>query len=103
MRNLPPPSANFPNPIRKLAAVVATVAAISLAFMFSVVVISIVLVVGTIAWGYLWWKTRELRKQMRNFPPPNMQMENEVFRDEESKGVVIEGEVIRVDETPKVK
>ena len=96
MRNLPHTSANFPNPLRNLLAVVATAAAFGLALMFSVVVVAIILVAGTIAWGYLWWRTRELRKQMRNYPPPGMVMEGEMAEDDAIKGEVIEGEVIRM-------
>ena len=69
MRNLPHTSANIPSPLRNLVAVVATAAVFGLALMFSVVVVAVILVAGTIGWGYLWWKTRDLRKQMRSFPP----------------------------------
>lgn len=101
MKNLPPASRHFPYPFRKLATAVATVAVFSLALMFSAVLIAIMLVVGTIAGGYFWWKTRELRRQMRNQPPQGVVMGeamNEVERDV-IRGEIIEGEVIVVDET----
>jgi O-antigen/teichoic acid export membrane protein len=72
-------------PLRKLAALIVTAALVGLVLMFSVVVLVIIAIVGAIAGIYLWWKTRELRKQMRNFSP------REVAREEK----VIEGEVIR--------
>jgi hypothetical protein len=78
---------------------VLTVVLIGLVFMFSMVVLAIILVAGAIGWGYLWWKTRELRKQMRNFPPRGVVMEGEVVEGEKIRGEVIEGEVIRVDDT----
>jgi uncharacterized protein YneF (UPF0154 family) len=99
MRNLPHTSANLPNSLRNLAAVVATAAVFGLALMFSVVVVAVFLAAGTIVWGYLWWKTRELRKQMRNYPPRNVSMEQEMAGDDVIRGEVIEGEVIHVVDT----
>jgi len=101
MRNLPHSPANIPNPLRNLVAVVATAAAFGLALMFSVVVVAVILVAGTMAWGYLWWKTRELRKQMRNYPPPGMVREGEMAANDVIRGEVIEGEAIRVVDTQK--
>lgn len=101
MRNLPPASRHFSYPLRKLAAAVATVAVFGLALMFSAMLIAVILLAGTIAWGYFWWKTRELRKQMRNHPPQDIFMDKatvEVERDV-VRGEIIEGEVIVVDET----
>jgi hypothetical protein len=78
-------------PLRKLAAVVVTVATAGLALMFSAVLFALIIVAGAIAWAYLWWKTRELRRQMRDFPP------REVTREEKmGDGNVFEGEAIRV-------
>lgn len=102
MRNLPHTSANTSNPLRNLVAVVATAAVIGLALMFSVAVMAVILVAGSIAWGYLWWKTRELRKQMRNYPLRGVVMEAESV-EEDMIGDVIEGEVIHVVDTPEEK
>ncbi|MEO6975007.1 MAG: hypothetical protein ABI144_03895 [Gallionella sp.] len=99
MRNLPPNSTNIPGPFRNLLAVVATAAVFGLALMFSVVVVAIILVAGTIAWGYLWWRTRELRKQMRNYPPPGMMREGEMAEEDVIRGEVIEGEAVHVTDT----
>ncbi len=44
-----------------------------------------VVTAGAVALGYLWWRTRDLRKQMREHPAGNVVIEGEV----------IEGEVIR--------
>jgi len=46
--------------------------------------------------GYLWWKTRDLRKQMRNHPFGDEVIAGEVIEGEVIRGEVIEGEVIRV-------
>lgn len=101
MKNLPPASKHFSYPLRKLATAIATVAVLGLALMFSAMLIAVILLAGTIAWGYFWWKTRELRKQMRNYPPQGFVMDEaevEVERDV-IRGEIIEGEVIVVDET----
>jgi len=83
-----------PSLLRKAGAIVATTVLAGLALMFSAVLLAIMLVVGATGGAYLWWKTRELRKQMRSFPPRGTSMEHEAF-----EGEVIEGEVIRVVET----
>ena len=84
-------SPNSSSPLRKLVALIMTVALVGLVLMFSAVLLVIITIVGAIAWAYLWWKTRELRKQMRDFSP------REVVREEKVKdGDVFEGEVIRV-------
>jgi type III secretory pathway component EscU len=84
-------SPNSSSPLRKLAALIMTAALVALVLMFSAVLLVIITIIGAIAWAYLWWKTRELRKQMRDFSP------REVVREEKVKdGDVFEGEVIRV-------
>lgn len=93
MKYLPHATATFPGLLRKAGGIVAATALAGLALMFSAVLLAILLCVGTLALAYLWWKTRELRKQMRNFPPHGAAMEQEEF-----EGEVIEGEVIRVEE-----
>jgi len=59
------------------------------AFVLSVVFLAIGLAVVLGVGGYLWWQTRELRRQIR----AQMQAQPQ------SKGVVIEGEVIPVERT----
>ena len=88
-----------PGLLRKAVAVVATTALIGLGIMFSAVLIAFILVVGATAGAYVWWKTREVRKLMRNFPPRSASMEGEIVEGEVIKGEVIEGEVIRAVET----
>ena len=86
---LAPPDSS--NPLRKLVALIMTAALVGLVLMFSAVLLVIIMIVGAIAWAYLWWKTRELRKRMREFSP------REVVRAQKSReDDVFEGEVIRV-------
>jgi Flp pilus assembly protein TadB len=103
MKNLPYHSKNLSDPLRKLAVFVATSVVIGLALMFTVTVFAIFLAAGLIALVYIWWKTRELRKQMGNFPPRGMVMEGEIVEGEELRGEVIEGEASRVVDTPDEK
>ena len=83
--------AKSPGPLRKLGALIVTVAMFGLVLMFSAVLFAIIIVAGTVVSAYLWWKTRELRKQMRDLPP------REVMREEKmGDGNVFEGEAVRV-------
>jgi len=86
---------NFPsNPpglLRKLAGLVVTLALVALVLMFSAVLFVVILVLGAIAWAYLWWKTREVRKQVRDF-----QAQARSRAESASNDAVFEGEVIRV-------
>lgn len=93
-------------PFAKLFAALAGVVLLVLGLMFSVVIIAVAIAFGLVIWGWIWWKTRALRQQMR------AQMEDRMAAaegasaadaDEEgaqSSGRVIEGEVIRVDDPP---
>lgn len=91
--------ANPPGLLRKTAAIVATAAVAGAALMFSAALLAVAVAFGAIASAYLWWKTRELRKQMRNFPPRGDATQSKVFKGEVFEGEVIEGEAIRVDES----
>ncbi|TVO53243.1 hypothetical protein [Denitromonas halophila] len=77
------------SPWQKIVGSVAAIGLFGLALVFSVVVFAVVLTVGAAVWGWFWWKTRNLRKQMRETQAQQQAQE----------GLVIEGEVIReVDE-----
>ena len=63
----------------RILATVASFAVLVAAFMLSLVIFAAVAAIALIAGAYLWWKTRELRRQMR----------------EQSRGGrIIDGEVI---------
>jgi len=53
------------------------------AFVFSLIVFAIIAAAGLVLAGWLWWRTRALRKQMRDHPP------------HPPGGNIVEGEVIR--------
>ncbi|MBL8415146.1 MAG: hypothetical protein JNM42_11975 [Propionivibrio sp.] len=71
---------------------------LAVAFMFSLVFFALVAVAGLVFWMYFWWKTRALRKQLRermdepvraqDFEPP--------VSGPAAGGEIIEGEAVRV-------
>jgi len=98
---IPPPSANPSTLLRKTVTLLTTVALAGVALMFSAMLLAFILVVAALGSILLWWKTRELRKQMQNFPthPHSTTVRSDAFAGEAFNGEVIEGEVIRVDES----
>lgn len=73
---------------------VTAIALIGLVLMFSALLLIVIITIGIMAWGCLWWKTRGLRKQLREHQPGEG-----VIGCEEIRGEVIEGEVIHVADT----
>ena len=53
------------------------------AFMFSVVALAVVSVVVLAAVAYLWWKTRDLRRQLRENPPGGRVFDGDTMRDQD--------------------
>lgn len=92
------PPANPPGLLRKLVGLVMTLALVGLVLMFSAVLLVVIVIVGTMAWAYLWWKMRALRKHMRNLTPQEMARTATASNDG-----VFEGEVIRVVEPKDIK
>lgn len=86
------------NPLVTVLTVIASVTLLAAGFIFSLLIIAIIAVIGLAAWAYLWWKTRALRRHLSE----QMQREQQRNRAQDepmTKGVIIEGEVIR-DTTP---
>lgn len=81
--------------IGRVVALFATCALIVLGLMFSVLLFAFIVVAGLLAFGYLWWKTRALRRQMRNHRQTMAANDVDAFKGEVFKGEIIEGEVIR--------
>ncbi|MBS1144753.1 MAG: hypothetical protein H6R14_2159 [Proteobacteria bacterium] len=80
-----------PGPLAKLIAFVLSAGFLVLAFMFSLVALAVVAVLGVVLGGWLWWKTRALRKQMEQ-----MREDGQFDRTAPTGGdQVIEGEFIR--------
>ncbi len=57
-------------------------------FMFSLAVFAVIITLALGAWGYVWWRTRDLRRQMRD---------SMAHRSTATRGDVIEGDFIRID------
>lgn len=76
--------------MRRLLAFVSTAALIVLGMMFSAVLLVFIAGGGLIAFVYLWWKTRAVRRQMREYAVDNAASDAPEF-----KGEIIEGEVVR--------
>lgn len=78
--------------LQKIGAIIATVVIFGLALTFSVMFFAVVLAAGVVIWGYVWWRTRELRKVMRE---AQAQAQAQATRSDTASGLIIEGEVIR--------
>lgn len=61
-----PPALGF---LGKVLAVAAGVIVLVAALVFSLLLVAVVASVGVVAWAYLWWRTRDLRKQVRERTP----------------------------------
>jgi len=83
--------------ISKLVALIATATLLVVGLMFSAVLLVFILSAGLIIFGWIWWKTRALRRQLREHTQFRASAANdaEAFRPEEFTGDIIEGEVIR--------
>ncbi|MFU2488102.1 hypothetical protein [Thauera sp. WH-1] len=105
--NLDRGSATPPSLWQKIVGGVVMVGVFVLALTFSVALFAVVLTVGAVAWGYLWWKTRAVRKAMREqmearMAEPGMRAGG-AGTAPRARGLIIEGEVIRevkVEEPP---
>jgi hypothetical protein len=58
------------SPWKKIASAALGVALLALGLMFSVVLLAVLVVAGLAAWGYLWWKTRAIRRILRQGQVP---------------------------------
>ena len=98
MQVLFPPSGNRPGPFRNVLLVLFTLVFSALILTFSAVFFVVALVVGALLWGGFWWKTRALRKQLREFAAQMPNPDSAVFRGEVFTGEIIEGEAVQVHE-----
>jgi len=55
-------------PGQKLVSLVSGIVLVVVGLMFSVVLLAVVVVVGAAVSGYLWWKTREVGRMLRQRP-----------------------------------
>jgi hypothetical protein len=85
------PSYRQAGPLEKLFAFVGGTILLVFGLMFSVVVLAGLVTVGVAVWAYLWWRTRALRRAMREAPV-----------DRQRGGDIIEGEAVVVEDTRAV-
>jgi Flp pilus assembly protein TadB len=78
-----------PGFLGKLLAFVLSIGLFALAFIFSLAALAVVAVVGVIFAGWLWWKTRALRQQVKEAAATGYR-----------GGNIIEGEVVRTTDAP---
>ena len=78
---------------------------LGLSLMFSLVVFAVVAVAVVILWLYFMWKTRDVRKRMREQFEAQMSNSQHDSRPRESAvgGDFIDGEAVRVDDEPPPK
>lgn len=69
--------------VGKILALTAGALLLIAAVMFSLLIFAVAAVLGVFVWGYLWWKTRELRRRMRESPPGGRVFDGEAVREEE--------------------
>lgn len=90
------PAARPPTLLQKVVGAVVMAGVFVLALTFSVAFFAVLLTAGVAVWGWVWWKTRALRKAMR------AQMDAQASAHgpragpgADVRGLIIEGEVIR--------
>ena len=76
------PGMEQPGLLARIGAAIIGAVALVVAFMFSVVALAIVSVIIVIAVAYLWWKTRDLRRRMRENPPGGRVIDGDSIRDD---------------------
>lgn len=81
--------ASAPSLLGRIAAIILGAVFLTLAFMFSLALLAVAAVAGLLIGGYLWWKSRTLRKQIQE------QMQQQMRAQTPSGALIIEGEVIR--------
>ena len=72
----------------KILTTVASAAVLVLAFMLSLLIFAALVAIALLAGGYLWWKTRALRRQMRHRTPRGRVIDGEVIRDVEPRDTI---------------
>ena len=79
-------------PLAKVAAFVVGTALLVVGFMFSLVALAVLAVGAVLIGGWLWWKTRAVRRQIEEqlAQQPSFQPDEPVF-----DGRIIEGEAVR--------
>lgn len=86
------PSAQ-PGMFGKLIGFMAMAVMLVLGFMFSLVLLGVVLIIGLGAFGYFWWKTRSVRREIRE----------QAVAQAAHDGAIIDGEAVVVEESAQAE
>lgn len=98
-------------PLAKLLAFVLSAAFLILAFMFSLVALAVVAVVGLAVGGWLWWRTRQLRREIKRAMDSQHQTDTgapmngpayQASATQRRSATIIEGEATRMADEPAV-
>jgi|SRR5688572_23983194 hypothetical protein len=71
--------------LAKTLAVAVGATLLVVAFMFSLIVFALLAAAGLLVLGYLWWRTRDLRRHLRERPPGGHVIEGEMIREDSSR------------------
>ena len=82
--------------LERIVGVLLGVVALGVTLFFSAVVFIILAIAGLAVWGYFWWKTRALRRQMQE--QMRAQGGEAPYRDVPHDEGAIEGEAVRLDD-----
>jgi membrane protein implicated in regulation of membrane protease activity len=82
------PGMQPPSLLGKVVAIAAAGLLLLAALAFSLVLFAVAAVVALLAGGWIWWKTRALRRQLRERPPGGHVIEGEAVIVREERGRV---------------
>lgn len=91
--------AGQPSLLGKIAAFVVGTLLLIAGFMFSLVALAVIAVVGLGIWGWLWWKTRTLRRQLADAQAGGEPLWQQAGTANDGRGNVIDGEVVSREST----
>lgn len=86
-----------PGPFAKALAAIVAVVFFAVALTFSLVFVAVALGLGLIAGGWLWWKTRRVRRELDARMAEMARERPPAAGETVDRGTVIEGEVIAVE------
>jgi hypothetical protein len=72
---------NLPNILLRVLGVMLGIAMFVAAFIFASVILAIVVAAALVIWGWVWWRTRDIRRAMREGDSVVIEGEYRVERD----------------------